>query len=318
MTGSSFLRASAFLGFAVFAATIHSVPAAGQELTAWDFAVGFGAIGGELSFADEMFLPDQNLFGGTLALEAGRGVQLRGYYWHGSNEDWDRTAPIFGYGGELQFDLRILTFLKPFLMGGYGVIDFGDEYQDDRGEAREQADSYILGGGLGLDFTRWFRMDFTVRDYITERPQYLSPEPLDMDRSRVNNLLLTVGMTFTLGRRRSSTSAETGLTGQTAVPVQVVAAPPGVVVAGAGQSVQPPPAGSRATEGGIPLSSLAADEAVELILRTEIGYLDGLYPEQAPLGEPRREISGERADTLAIRMEYRLHEAFEFLAAQEG
>jgi hypothetical protein len=161
-------------------------------------------------------------------------------------------------------------------------------------------------------------MQFAVRDYITKRPRDASPEPRDVDRSWVSNLLFSAGITFTVGRSRKPTPREAVLAGQPLPPVQVVAAPPGVVVEGSERAAVAPPGEPRATEGGIPLSSLAADEAVEAILRTEIGYLDGRYPEQAPLGEPRRQISGERADTLATRLEYRLHEAFEYLATQEG
>jgi len=57
---------------------------------------------------------------------------------------------------------------------------------------------------------------------------------------------------------------------------------------------------------------------VRSILAAEMGHLDVLYPELALLGQDRRPVSGEAADTLRIRVARRMHEAFEYLAAAEA
>jgi hypothetical protein len=66
------------------------------------------------------------------------------------------------------------------------------------------------------------------------------------------------------------------------------------------------------------MATAAATEAVRIVLSAELGYLDGLYPETAQLGQPRAPISGERLDTLTRRLRLRINEVFDYMAFEEA
>ena len=280
---------------------------AAQNPSPWDLAFSFGTFGGQFQFADSTHLPTQEMFGGSVAIDFGRGVLFRGYYWQGVNEDLDATDPMFGYGGEIQFDVNLFSAVKPFFLGGLGTMEFGDDYEDDLGRTPKKTTTAALGAGIAIDLTRWLRLEVAARDYIFEGPRL---EDVEVADTRYNNLLLTGGVTFTFGRRKTAPSVRSIVAGEYATP----GVPAGMVLvpgAQAGVAVL-----NDSLRGG--LSTPLADGAVRSILIVEMGYLDALFPDQAKLGEERTPISGERADTLKARLTYRMHEAFDYLATAEA
>jgi hypothetical protein len=278
---------------------------AAQNPSPWDLAVSFGAFGGQFQFADSTHLPTQEMFGGSVAVDFGRGVLLRGYYWQGVTEDLDATDPMFGYGGEIQFDVNLFSAVKPFFVGGLGSMDFGADYEDELGRTPEKTTTYDLGAGVAIDLARWLRLEVAARNYLFEGPRL---EDMEVADTRHSSLLLTGGVTITLGRRKTAPSVRSIIAGETAqVPAGMVLVP------GAQAGVA---ALNDSLRGGLPTP--LADGAVRSILTVEIGYLDALFPDQAKLGEERSPISGERADTLKARLTYRMHEAFDYLATAEA
>jgi len=321
------------LGVAVVIGTPSGLTA--QNPSPWDLAFSFGSFAGQLQFADSTLLPTQDLFGGSVALDFGRGVLFRGFYWQGANEEFDGTDPISGYGGEIQFDVNLFSAMKPFFLGGVGRMDFDPEYQDALGRTPERTTTYTLGGGVAIDLARWLRLDVAARNYLFQGPRQTDVEVAEI---RHSNLMLTSGLTITLGRRKNVASARSVIAGEAppvpgdyvpveyAAPGTQVVAQPGVVVVPGQQVVTQPgvagaPAGVVTMQGdsaGAMVRVALADDAVRSILSTEVGYLDALYPGDARLGEERTALSGERADTLKVRLAYRMHDAFEYLATAEA
>lgn len=299
--------------------TLLSAPSGlvAQSLPPWDLAVSFGAFGGRFHFADSTHLPTQEMLGGSVAIDFGRGVLFRGYYWQGINEDLDATDPMFGYGGEIQFDVNLFSVVKPFFVGGLGSMEFGADYQDELGRTPRKTTTYDIGAGIALDLSRWLRFEVAARDYLFEGPRLVEEEAADTWHS---SLLLTGGVTITLGRRKTAPSLQSIIAGETAPVPGEYTVPPGMVLvptAQGGVLVPEAQAGALALSDSGSASALA-DDAVRSILAVEIGYIDALFPDQAKLGEERTPISGERADTLKARLTYRMHEAFDYLAAAEA
>lgn len=307
-------------------AAIMSTPSglAAQKPSPWDLAVSVGAFGGQFQFADSTHLARQEMFGGSAAIDFGRGVSLRGYYWQGANEDLDGTDPIFGYGGEIQFDVHLFSAIKPFFLGGIGIMDFDSSYVDQLDRPLAETTTYTLGGGVALDLARWFRLDVTARNYMFQGPEREGAETSDAWHS---NFLLTGGVTVTVGRRRNVPSAASILSGEAApVPGEyagsetvLAGAQPGIIMVPISAVEQDPlKVAATADSLAIAKSPPLADDAVRSILATEIGYLDALFPSLASLGEERLPISGEEADTLRFRLARRMHETFEYLATTES
>lgn len=130
------------------------VRAQNLEASRWGIGFNLEPFAGSMDFADSTYLDTQKLFGALVGLDFGRGTRVRGYYWRGTDEDFGRTEPIEGYGGEIQFDLNLFSALKPFLVAGIGEMDFGSEFRDQLDRRPETTTTYILGGGLALDVSQ--------------------------------------------------------------------------------------------------------------------------------------------------------------------
>lgn len=321
------LRSVVCMGMVIGA--VLSLPGAvqSQQTEGWPVSLGFEGLYGKVNFADESLLWDEEIVGGALNLGFGWGFALRGYYWEGRGIDSTQAGGVRSYGGELQFDIGLFDHLKPYLVAGVGELKFDDGYEDQLGETPETATTITLGGGIALDVTRWFRVDVGIRDLAFEREGLVQ---LPESRSkRIDNTQVTAAVTLTLGRKHR-TSAQSQRTAT--VPVTFV--PQGAVVSG-GQGVSPAAAavvGAAAAGGvadpqvkaalhaaGIDTTGIRTDyaaTAVEDILDAEVGYVDAKFPAYAPIGQERIPISGERGDTLALRMQWRMHEAFDYVVAQ--
>ncbi len=113
---------------------------------------------GRLDFHDDLGLDNQYLVGLRTGFDFGRFFGLRGYYWRGVNDGFDKTVPIQSWGGEARFNLSSGQGAVPYLVTGVGQLDFMDDFDDEQSVAPDDKTMLILGGGLG------FRLERPVRD----------------------------------------------------------------------------------------------------------------------------------------------------------
>ena len=159
---------------------------------------------GQHQFAGASGLPRQNLVGVRTGIDFGPLVGLRGFYWQGVNDDFDRRQGVRGYGGEAQFALNAGPGFNPFLIAGAGQVDFGTSY-DRVGTggatvtAPEDQTALILGGGLKVPVGTRFTLTGAARNYlaaITGRTEDVS------ERSQLrSNWQYSVGLSLGLGGR---------------------------------------------------------------------------------------------------------------------
>jgi hypothetical protein len=137
---------------------------------------------GRLDFHEDLALDNQYLIGLRTGFDFGRLFGLRGYYWRGVNDDFDKTVPIQSWGGEARFNLNSGQGAVPYIVTGVGQLDFMDDFCQACGPAPDDKTMLILGGGLGFRLSDRFEMDISARDHI------LSANDLD-DTSRPDDLL---------------------------------------------------------------------------------------------------------------------------------
>jgi hypothetical protein len=192
MIHSSIKRALA----AAAAVLLSAAPAAAQRLGP---TLPVELFVGRQEFASELRVDDQELFGARLGVDLADFFGIRGFYWRGLNEDHNGVAPVQSYGAEAQLNLNSGRGITPFLVAGYGRVDFMEGFQDLDGDQPEDRNAGIVGGGARLDLGRVGVMA-AARSYLFEAGDSLS----DDLRS---NLQLTAGLTFRLGsggRRRAA------------------------------------------------------------------------------------------------------------------
>jgi hypothetical protein len=153
-------------------------------------------IGGRLEFADELNLARQNLLGARAGLDFGRLVGVRGFYWRGMNDDFDDTAPIEGYGGEVQFNVGGGPGISPYLVTGAGEINFREGFRDELGQPRSSQTMLILGGGAALALSERVRLNVGLRDYIMSEGRL---EDVRRTDQLFHNWLLNAGISFAVG-----------------------------------------------------------------------------------------------------------------------
>jgi len=137
---------------------------------------------GRLDFHENLPLDNQYLIGLRTGFDFGRLFGLRGYYWRGVNDDFDKTVPIQSWGGEARFNLNSGQGAVPYLVTGVGQLDFMEDFCRVCGVAPDDKTMLILGGGLGFRLSDRFEMDISARDHI------LSANDLE-DTSKPDDLL---------------------------------------------------------------------------------------------------------------------------------
>ncbi|MCA9727480.1 MAG: hypothetical protein R3E12_10135 [Candidatus Eisenbacteria bacterium] len=151
---------------------------------------------GTLKYARDLDLPDQDVIGVRSGTDLGRYVGMRLFYWRGVESGFDATDPVQGYGGELQFALNSGAGVRPYLVGGVGVIDYLQGFTDRLGATREDETALIAGGGLRFTLGDRFRVDASARDYvISER----SLSDVTDTKQLLANWMYSVGLSFSLG-----------------------------------------------------------------------------------------------------------------------
>lgn len=158
---------------------------------------------GVMNFDDEMDLDGQNLVGVRTGLDFGPMVGLRGYYWRGVTDGFDRAQGIQSWGGEAQFRLNSGSGLTPYLIAGAGQLDFRDDFNpaDSGAAAVNPVDRtmLILGGGVTLQMSDRLRLNVAARDHL------FNGEGNVEDASRADDLtsnwMFSAGLSFNLGGR---------------------------------------------------------------------------------------------------------------------
>lgn len=152
---------------------------------------------GQLRYSSDVGLNDQDLAGIRAGIDFSQQVGLRGFYWRGVNDDHDGTDPVTGYGGEVQLNLNSGPGISPYLILGGGRIDYGDDFRDPDGNAREDEGVLIAGGGASLRLTDRLRLNAAVRDYIMTRESTLSDATSTDDLT--HNTMITAGLSISIG-----------------------------------------------------------------------------------------------------------------------
>ena len=308
---------------------IPSVPRQDQFRTwGWGNGFGIGAFAGEIDLSRSVRPGGQDLAGLTAGFFFGRGTILRGYYWKGITDGWDDTEPIESYGGEFQFDLFAPGPLRFFVVAGGGYLEFQEGYTNEAGQRPKDTGLAIGGGGVVFELLKWMQIDLTLRDYLIKVPLGIegSDSPVE-DGKLKSNLMLTGGLTFRLGgmpgaEKPPSAQAAGGAAGQppnaAVIPVPAEGGEIRVTYRGRDSALAAALGVPIDSASRIAIATAAAAEAVRIVLISELGYLDALYPESAPLGRPRAPITGERLDTLTRRLRLRINEIFDHLAVVEA
>lgn len=166
-----------------------------------DLSIPVELFAGVLNFDDKMDLDGQNLVGVRTGLDFGPMVGLRGYYWRGVSDGFDKAQGIQSWGGEAQFRLNSGSGLTPYLIAGAGQLDFRDDYNAaDSGAAPVRPvdrTMLILGGGVTLQMSDRLRLNVAARDHL------FNGEGNVEDASRADDLssnwLFSAGLSFNLG-----------------------------------------------------------------------------------------------------------------------
>lgn len=293
----------------------------------WGWGTGFGIepLVGRVSYHDDTKLEENDFWGAMAGLHIGRGTLVRGFYWRGMEAGMENNIPLQSYGGEFQFDLFGLGPVRPFLLGGVGRLDFMEGYTDTTGATPEDATTLLAGGGLRVELTEWLSINGTYRSTWLETPLATEAEPAPEGTAWRGGSGYSVGVTLRFGGTpgsRSASSTETAREAVAAGNVAIIPLPPGGEVSfnyNRGDSAVAALAGvPRDSAGRAIFVGTAAADAVRSLFMTELGYIDGLYPETAALGEGRTPVSGERLDTLSRRVSLRMNEVFDYVSRQEA
>ncbi|WP_411279369.1 outer membrane beta-barrel protein [Gemmatimonas sp.] len=192
--------ASAGLGIAIGGA-LDEETRDNERTDRWSIgSVPLEAFAGRLDF-DDKSLPRQALVGVRTGIDVGQFVGLRAFYWQGRSGNLRDKQPMESYGGEAQFNFTRSRGPSPFIVLGAGRLDFGEDYRDTQGRARDAETALIAGAGVAFRLTDNFRLNVAVRDYVR------GPQDLDSIATTdqlTNNLMYTVGLGFDLGRSRKS------------------------------------------------------------------------------------------------------------------
>ncbi len=192
--------ASAGLGIAIGGA-LDEQTNDNERTDRWSIgSVPLEAFAGRLDF-DDKSLPRQALVGVRTGIDVGQFVGLRAFYWQGRSGNLRDKQPTESYGGEAQFNFTRSRGPSPFIVLGAGRLDFGADYRDTLGRARDVETALIAGAGVAFRLTDNFRLNVAVRDYVR------GPQDLDSIATTdqlSNNLMYTVGLGFDLGRSRKS------------------------------------------------------------------------------------------------------------------
>lgn len=125
---------------------------------------------GRFDFANASGLPRQNVVGVRTGVDFGPLVGLRGFYFRGTNDNFNRTQGLQGYGGEAQFALNAGPGINPYLIAGAGQLDFLSGYTarpDAPSTLPSDQTALILGGGAKIPIGSRFVLNASARNWLT-------------------------------------------------------------------------------------------------------------------------------------------------------
>lgn len=166
-------------------------------------ALPIDVFAGRFDFASSSNIPQQNIVGVRTGIDFGPLVGLRGFYWRGTNDDFNRTQGVQGFGGEAQFSLNAGPGINPFLIAGAGQVDFTSGY--DRitaGAARVVPDdqtALILGGGAKIPIGSRLVLTASARNWLMGRGGP-TEDAADVSQLR-SNWQYALGFSFGVGGR---------------------------------------------------------------------------------------------------------------------
>lgn len=156
----------------------------------------FEVIAGRVQFDGATNLERQSFIGARTGLDFGRLVGLRGYYWRGTSDSFDRMQPIQSWGGEAQFNLSPASGIAPYLIAGAGELDFHSGYRNRAGDPMEDKTMLIVGGGLRFGITDKVRLDVAARDYVLAEATDI--QDASSTKQLESNWAYSAGLSFTL------------------------------------------------------------------------------------------------------------------------
>lgn len=156
----------------------------------------FEVIAGRVQFDGSTNLERQSFLGARTGIDFGRLVGLRGYYWRGTSDSFDRAQPIQSWGGEAQFNLSLASGIAPYLIAGAGELDFHSGYRNRAGDPMEDKTMLIVGGGLRFGITDKVRLDVAARDYVLAEATDI--QDASSTKQLESNWAYTAGLSFTL------------------------------------------------------------------------------------------------------------------------
>jgi outer membrane protein OmpA-like peptidoglycan-associated protein len=79
----------------------------------------------------------------------------------------DAFRGVWGWTGELQFNVGKVTGASPHLLVGMGQTRFSDDYRAETGIAVEDQNALVVGAGLGIPVDDRTRVTVALRDHVT-------------------------------------------------------------------------------------------------------------------------------------------------------
>ncbi|HSW28638.1 MAG TPA: hypothetical protein VLH75_03995, partial [Longimicrobiales bacterium] len=156
---------------------------------------------GMLRFDDALGLDDQPTVGVRTGLDLGPYFGVRGQIFQGVTDGFDDFRGVWGWTGELQFNVGKVTGASPHLLMGVGQTRFNDEYRTETGKALEDQNALVLGAGLGIPVDDRTRITVALRDHITTSGK---PDDASSTSDLRHNFALTGGISVLLFGHRQA------------------------------------------------------------------------------------------------------------------
>lgn len=164
----------------------------------------------QLNFHEDFEIDPTLLAGGSVGINMGPLVGVRGFYWRGVEDlKNSKLQDIALYGGEGRFKLNEGKGFTPWISLGGGQMDFGEEYRNNNDEPVRNKAFAMAGLGLNLPFSKYVNVSGHVRSLLTasDHPDNVAA-PTDIQ----NSWAYGVSANFTLGKRANDIKRATSET----------------------------------------------------------------------------------------------------------
>ncbi len=166
-----------------------------------NISVPMEVFGGVFNFDDKNDLDGQNVVGARAGLDFGPLVGLRGYYWRGVSDGFDKVKGVQSWGGEAQFRLASGSGFSPYLIAGAGQLDFRSDFNPSdtavAGISPVDRTMLILGGGVALNLSDRMRLNVAARNHLFNGEGNIEDASTADDLT--SNWMFTAGLGFNIG-----------------------------------------------------------------------------------------------------------------------